>query len=107
VPVKWRAPAGAAFLHVLYIGLVPALMLGGGYVGAVVGGHLFEPDYQSAAERAARPPGDDSHYAVAKLVGGVVGFLVTGLLLVAVYAVWLARRERESGHRPRVGSNAP
>jgi cation transporter-like permease len=93
--VKWWRGAGTALLHVLYIVLIPVLMLAGGYVAAIVGGHLAEPDYQSAAERAARPPGDDPNYFVAHLLGAVVGFLATGLLLVLVYGVWAARRERQ------------
>ena len=93
--MKWQHGAGVALVHVICTALIPVLMLAGGYIGSVVGGHLSEPDYQSAAERAARPPGDDPHYFFAHLLGGVVGFVGTGLLLPVGYAIWLARRKRQ------------
>jgi hypothetical protein len=80
-------------------------MLGGAYAGVVLGHKLAEPDHQSAFERRVQAPGDDPHYVFAGLLGAVIGFVVAGLLVMLLYAWFLARREREGGRRTEDRSN--
>ena len=69
--------------------LTVALMIAGGYAGAVLATHLTETD--------ARPRGDDPFYVGGQLLGGLIGLIGTGLVLAGVYA-WLALRgQRNTG----------
>ncbi len=77
--MRW---ATAAYWHLV---LTFVLMLVGGYAGFEIAAAVMP----THARRAA----DDPSWRINVIIGGLVGFFGTGLLLIGLYA-WLARRER-------------
>jgi hypothetical protein len=84
VAVIWRG-ARTAFWYVAHMALAVVLMLAGGYAGIEIAAALTTTD--------VHPRGDDPNWFGGLLIGGVVGFFGTGLLLAGVYT-WLDRRQR-------------